>query len=349
MMPAATPTTFDVPVLTHAPDFDNLLRVLDRKIPKKPTLFEFFLNEDLYTRLGGPRPEGGSSIEWLRWTLRAFAKAGYDYVTAHGSSFGFPAGPARNESSRSLNEGAVITDRASFEAYAWQNPDDCDCSVLDLIRPDLPNGMKVIAHGPGGVLENTISLVGFDTFCYMLMDDPALAGEIVDAVGSRLLRYYEICAAFDSVGACISNDDWGFKSQPMLSPTQLREFIFPWHKRIVAAIHAEGKPAILHSCGNAESIMDDIIDDMKFDGKHSCEDSIQPVEEAYEQYHARVAILGGIDVDFVCRHEPQELYERSRKMLTRSHDRGSYALGTGNSVPCYVPQESYLAMINAVL
>ena len=38
------------------------------------------------------------------------------------------------------------------------------------------------------------------------------------AVGSRLVRYYEICAAYDTVGALISNDDWGFKSQTMLSP-----------------------------------------------------------------------------------------------------------------------------------
>ena len=73
-----------------------------------------------------------------------------------------------------------------------------------------------------------------------------------------------------------------------------------------------------------------------------------PVEEAYEQYHDRIAILGGIDVDFVCRSTPEEVYARSRAMLERSASRGGYALGTGNSVPEYIPYENFIAMIDCV-
>jgi uroporphyrinogen decarboxylase len=36
-------------------------------------------------------------------------------------------------------------------------------------------------------------------------------------------------------------------------------------------------------------------------------------------------------------------------MLERTAGRGGYALGTGNSVPDYVPDENYLAMIRAAL
>ena len=56
---------------------------------------------------------------------------------------------------------------------------------------------------------------------------------------------------------------------------------------------------------------------------------------------------GGIDVDFVCRSTPDEIYRRSKAMLERAQDRGGYALGTGNSVPDYVPMENYFAMIRA--
>jgi uroporphyrinogen decarboxylase len=130
----------------------------------------------------------------------------------------------------------------------------------------------------------------------------------------------------------------------MLSPQDLRTYVFPWHERIVETIHAAGIPAILHSCGNASEIMDDVIDGMKFDGRHSYEDAILPVEQAYEAYHERIAILGGIDVDFVIRSEPDAVYRRSREMLERGAQRGAYALGTGNSVPEYVPDENYAAM-----
>jgi uroporphyrinogen decarboxylase len=56
---------------------------------------------------------------------------------------------------------------------------------------------------------------------------------------------------------------------------------------------------------------------------------------------------GGIDLDFVIRSTPEEVYHRSKAMLERSAEKGGYALGTGNSVPGYVPDEHYFAMITA--
>jgi uroporphyrinogen decarboxylase len=152
----------------------------------------------------------------------------------------------------------------------------------------------------------------------------------------------------ESVCAIISNDDWGFKTQTMLSPADMRKYVFPWHEKITEVGHTNGRPMILHSCGYAEEIMEDIINGMKFDGKHSFEDTIMPIEDAYERYKGRIALLGGIDLNFVCTAEPEEIAKRSRAMLERSEDMGCYALGTGNSVPYYVPHEKYFAMIDTV-
>jgi len=332
------------------PDFENILKVLSRKIPVRSTLFEFFLNDTLYRKLAGHEiSKMTDSLAYYRFLIHAFKNGGYDYATVHGSSFGFQSGHRNKASTVSLNEGYVISDRCSFEKYPWPNPEDYDYSMLNDVEDELPDGMKLIVCGPGGVLENVISLTGYDNLCFMLYEDPELTSEIFDAVGSRLLRYYEICGSFSTVGALISNDDWGFKTQPMLTPQQLRQYVFPWHKKIVEAIHATGKPAILHSCGNFDSIMEDVIYDLKYDGKHSFEDNILPVEEAYERFGSRISILGGIDLDFVCRSKPEEIRKRSIEMLKRAETRGGYALGTGNSVPEYVPAENYFAMISAAL
>jgi len=333
------------------PDFENLLRVLRRQKPARPTLFEFFLNNPLYARLAGAPPvrEDMDAMEYRRLQIKAFRNAGYDYATIHVWTFGFPAKARHSDKTCSLNEGFVITDRASFESYAWQDPDKCDYSVLEKLRPDIPRGMKLVVPGPGGVLENLISLVGYDNMCFMLADDPDLLRDITDAIGSRLVRHYEKVAVFDTVGAIIGNDDWGFKTQPMLSPEAMRQYIIPWHRKIVAAAHKAGKPAILHSCGNLETLMEDIITDIKYDGKHSYEDAILPVEKAYDRYGSRIAILGGIDVDYVIRAGPEAVYKRSAAMLERASKRGGFALGTGNSVPAYVPDDNYFAMTAAAI
>jgi uroporphyrinogen decarboxylase len=334
---------------TPAPDFGNLQQVLAKGIPSRSTLFEFFLNGPLYQRLAGC-DAFEEDVALFRLVSTGFRQAGYDYVTFKPNQFCFPAGVHEHDQTISLNDGIVISDRESFEKYQWIDPDDCtDYEVLDQVAKWLPEGMKIVLHCPGGVLENVIRLCGYDNLCFMLMDDPELAKELFDAIGSRLVRHVELGAVYDSVGACISNDDWGFKTQPMLSPADLRTYVFPWHQKIVAAAHAAGKPCILHSCGNASEIMEDIIEGMEFDGKHSFEDTIEPIETTYETYKGRVALLGGMDVDFVIRSEPDAVYRRSREMLEQAAGVGGYALGTGNSVPAYVPDENYSAMIWAAL
>jgi len=327
------------------PDFGNLLKVLRREKPSRPTLFEFFLNDALYSKLSGLQPGEGKGFERL---AKAFMAAGYDHVTVNPWA-GFPANKVAHEKSISLNDGAVICDRKSFDAYKWPDVDLCDYSELERAKTYLPEGMKLIVCGPGGVLENMIKLVGYDSLCYLLADDPALVKAICDEVGSRLVRHYELAGKHEAVGAMISNDDWGFRTQPMISPDSLRELVVPWHKRIVAAIHACGKPAILHSCGNLGSLMDDVIDVIGFDAKHSFEDAIEPVEDAYERLHSRIAILGGIDLDFLCRQTPERVHERALGLLERSASRGAYALGSGNSIPDYVPLQNYFAMTSAAL
>ncbi len=321
------------------PDFDNILKVLNREKPDRPTLFEFFLNIPLYERLGG--------IASNRY-MEAFRRAGYDYCTFH-AGFSFPSGERDHAKSISLNEGALITDRENFKKYVWPAVDDSGYDVLASVAPEIPKGMKLIVPGPGGVLENIIRIVGYDNLCMMLYDDPELVQQVTDNIGSRLVRHYEIVGKYDTVGAMISNDDWGFRSQPMLSPDDMKKYIIPWHVKIAEAIHSHGKPAILHSCGNQESLMDIIIDVCKYDGKHSYEDTIEPVEAAYERWGGRIAIMGGIDLDFVCRKTPEEIFQRSKAMLERAEKRGGYALGSGNSIPEYVPQENYFAMISAAV
>jgi len=59
-------------------------------------------------------------------------------------------------------------------------------------------------------------------------------------------------------------------------------------------------------------------------------------------------LLGGIDVDILCQRTPEEIWADVIQKGRRFRDRArGYALGSGNSIPDYVPVEGYLAMIRA--
>ena len=331
------------------PDFKYMLQVFERKVPDKPVLFELFLNERTYKTLAaGKQPVKGDNHDRERLLACAYRAGGYDYLTVMGSWFGFAQEEKSHKDSLSLNESTTIPDRAAFNSYKWNDPEAEDYSWMEGFSSELPEGMKLVVMGPGGVLENVISLVGYDNLCLMLYDDPDLVGRLFNEVGSRLVRYYELSAKYDSVGAVISNDDWGFNTQTMLSVDDMRKYVFPWHKKIVEVSHKAGKPVILHSCGRPNEVIDDIIYSMKYDARHSYEDNIFPVEDFYEQYHSKIAVMGGMDVNFICTSTNEEIEKRSKAMLERVKDRGGYALGTGNSVPEFISDEKYFAMIDTV-
>ena len=352
--------------MKRKPDIENLYKILRREKPNRPTLFELFLNTKLYALKANPLyilALGKTRIfKWMkdplslledqyamhRILVRAFYKSGYDYATVWASNFRIKNNRedhniAGNKKSYSLNEGGVISDRESFNNFKWPEPSDFDFSHFEKMKKHLPKGMKLMPTTYGGIFETVTDLIGYDKMCYMLYEDPELLEDIFNKVGERYLEHYKLFIHYDTVGIVMCNDDWGFNSQTLLPPDALRKYVFPWYKKIVKEIHKAGKYAILHSCGNLVNIMDDIIDDMKFDAKHSYQDIILPVEEAYKKYGDRIAILGGIDVDFMSRETPENISKRAKALLKLT-EKGGYALGTGNSLTEYTPLKNILAM-----
>ncbi|MFI3326601.1 MAG: uroporphyrinogen decarboxylase family protein [Clostridia bacterium] len=334
---------------TSEPDFSDLEKLLRREPLAKPIPFEIFVTHQFFEFFTGePAPKNEDELETLKWIVNAFYNAGYVHATTWGANFSFPKRNHERKESVSLNDCSSITDRESFESFKWIDPNTCDYSRLEKISPFLPGKMKLLITGPSGVLENVTALVGYDNMCYMLYEDPELLKDIFDKVGSSLYDYYRNCLEYDTVGAIVVNDDWGFNTQTFLSAAHLREYVFPWHKKIVELAHAKGKCAILHSCGNLETVFEDIITDMKFDGKHSFEDKILSVEDSFEKYGNRIAILGGLDIDFFIRATTDEVTQRAEKLVRLTTEKGGYALGTGNSLCSYIPEEKVVALLNVI-
>lgn len=326
-------------------DFNRLLKVLNREKIVEPVLFELSIDKSILAKLAGYslRPEATENEE-LSFVAKANATAGYDYVIYTPRGFHFSHKVEQTGRSVSMNSGVQISDWDSFKAFPWPDPGTADYSILNDAKTILHPKMQILIAAPWGIVENITSFFGFDNLCLLLYDDPELIKAVCNAVGERLLEYYRICISYNSVGGIVYNDDWGYNTGPVFSPAFFQDYIFPWVRKITNLAHQNGKPAIIHSCGRLDILMDSIIDDLKFDGKHSFEDKIMPIEEAYRKYGDRIALLGGIDVDFLCRASRNEIISRSKNLLALGKP-GS-ALGTGNTVPYWVPVDNYFAMIS---
>jgi len=281
---------------------------------------------------------------------------GYDYVVCslEGLEMSFNRHTTDDTAGLKRQSGRVymdehkgpITSWDEFQAYHWPDPCKATSRSLDWYQKNLPDDMCIMGGLIAHFAENLSWLMGYETLCMALYEQPNLVQAISDrtleidrVILKRLLEY-------DRVRLIWGSDDMGFRSGTLISPRHMRIFVLPGHKELVGMSHAAERPYLLHSCGNLRPIIADLIDDVGIDAKHSFEDTIEDVCEGKKLFGDRLTLLGGMDMDFLCRSNPAEVRRRVRDTLEVCQPGGGYCLGTGNSVANYLPVENYLAMLD---
>lgn len=240
-----------------------------------------------------------------------------------------------------------IKDEASFENYPWPTIDDIDLWDYHYVAENLPPGMGIFACVYGGIFEMLCEyLVGIEEMSYMLYDNEALLEKIFTKVGDILYQAYEKIITIDKVVCIFQGDDFGYTQGLMFSPSFYQKYVFPWHKRVADLAHKHNKLYLLHSCGNLRDIKDDLIA-LGIDGKHSFEEKGWPVISFYEEMHEYMGVIGGVDVDYLCRMPEDEFVSYCKNILDNCFHRGRYVFGSGNSIANYVPLEKFLLMLRA--
>jgi uroporphyrinogen decarboxylase len=238
---------------------------------------------------------------------------------------------------------------ADFERYPWPRVEDFDFYPFEYLASHLPEGMGFITCHAGGVFEHLSWILSLEGMGFALADDPALVQAAADRIGGLLLRFYEHLLELPNLVAIFPGDDMGFKTGTLISPAHLKTLILPWHKKYAALAHGHRLPYFLHSCGNLAAIMPALIEDVGIDGKHSYEDAILPVEDFQSRWGSRIAVLGGVDINILSKGTEDEVRRRTRQLIETCGGRGRYAVGSGNSIPSYIPPANYLAMLDEAL
>lgn len=279
-----------------------------------------------------------------QWDAEAdiFAGLGFELFRVWLPGAEFPIAGSKGITWGEEHEGPIQSAQ-DLDRFDWPDPRNIDSSQLEYYEKQLPEGMGTFHVVK--IWEVVRELIGFESFCFKSVEEPELVEELTRRVGRFHVKLVELLCSFDRVEAVYATDDYGFKTSTMLSPQQIRELFLPWHRRIAEIAHRNGKLFLFHSCGKVDPLMDDLIDDVGIDAKHSFEDAVVPVTEAKRRWGDRVALLGGLDVDLVARRGVEEIVDRTRELLEICQPGGGYCLGLGNWVTSYIPPEHYEAVL----
>jgi len=338
--------------MAFQPNFQHMLDVLANRRPARLPVYEHIISPKIMEQVLGVEfaaLEDGNADDLNQFFThydRFWQEMTYDTVSyevcitgilpGHGAIMG-GAGP--------------IQTRADFDRYPWDELAgrywaDAD-KKFQALAAHMPGGMRALGGVGNGVFEISEDLVGFQYLPFIMVDDPDLFAEIYRKIGDLMVEIWTVFLQRyrDTFAICRFGDDLGFKTSTLVSPALIRQHVLPQYKRVIDLIKGAGKPFLWHSCGKIFAVMDDVID-LGIDAKHSNEDVIAPYDEWIARYGDRIGLIGGIDVDLLCRHEPaaivEEVFAKGRRFRAAAQ---GYALGSGNSIPEYVPVAGYLAML----
>ena len=337
------------------PDYTNLLQAVSNQRPARLPVYEHHIDAPFISKILGENldPAGLNPDEltdyyrkvigfWKDMTYDGFDfdAAICDILPGHGAIMGGMPGPVQT--------------RDDFNKYPWNEIPlifkKTYTSHFEAIRKTLPEGMKAFGGCGYGIFEASRDIVGYEPLCVMQCMDPDLFRDLFIKIGDLwvelwkwVIKNYSDIYVFYRMG-----DDLGHKTSTLLDPEIIRQHIFPQYKRIIDLVHSSGKKFLLHSCGNIFPLMDDIIA-LGIDAKHSNEDQIAPFSEWIEKYSDRIGLFGGFDLNLLILNDQETIRKTvlEQGMIFRNKAKG-FGLGSGNSIPEYVPVNGFLAMIDAV-
>ena len=127
-----------------------------------------------------------------------------------------------------------------------------------------------------------------------------------------------------------------------------REHSCPQYKEDFAIIGSTRHKCLLQSYGNIFPLIEDIIN-LGIDAKHSNEDQIAAFPVWIDKYSDRIGLFGGFDLNLLVLEKPEIVRQTvlTRGTQYRNSAKG-YGLGSGNSIPGYIPVDGFMAMVEAV-
>jgi len=278
--------------------------------------------------------------------LRTAEKFGFDYV----NTMSDPAREAAdcgakveffdNQPVAIVEDQALLADKTKLARLKIPNP---------LGGGRMHNGIKALAlykQKVGGELmiegwiEGPIAeaadLRGINTLMLDFFDDPQFVRDVFDFVLETELRFAkaQVEAGAESIGV-------GDAAASLVGPQIYDEFVWPYEKKMVDAIHGMGAKVRLHICGNIRRILDGI-------GKLGCDimdvDSLVTLSQCREVMGANQVLLGNLNPVTIMRDGTPELVTRAVAECHRQAG-ARFIVGAG----CEIPRDTPSANLRALM
>ncbi len=211
----------------------------------------------------------------------------------------------------------------------------------------IPVGEHVFPPGAGtdGPFTLAAALLGPTELCISLYEDPEFVHRLMDFLTEATI--VRIKAVWDLMGWEYPVQSWGFAddSIELISLAQYREFVLPYHKRLVDTF-SKGGPNGIHLCGKVQRHLKTIKEELNvqnFDLGFPTDLGL-----ARRELGKEVLLRGNIHPE-ILREGPPEIIEEEVRRLCASGvmEGGRWIMCEGNNVAPRTPLQHFAVMYEA--
>jgi uroporphyrinogen decarboxylase len=248
------------------------------------------------------------------------------------------AGDVHIEVARRYGHSAIVV----FDGDGWP---DCRRPITEYIRKTTGREFALLWTG-----DTTLSIPedgqSLERLVWRLADEPQKLKEEQD----RLVDAYLERAADPEVRNLIDGfvllRDYCTNTGPFLGPDRLREFVFPFLRRLIAGYRSLGYYTIKHCDGNIMPIIDDLLA-CRPHALHSL-DPQGGVDLATVKagWGGRVCLIGNVDCGLLQTGTDEQVVAAARTALRIGMPGGGYIFSTSNCVYTGMPLRRYDLMMD---
>ncbi len=190
-------------------------------------------------------------------------------------------------------------------------------------------------------------MVGTETFLMAMVMEPEWCRDIFNHYLDMCIAHFDLIweqgYTFDSIRW---PDDMGYKQNQFFSLAMYRDLLKPVHQRAIDWAHNKGIKAHLHSCGDINPLVPELIE-MGLDALNPLEvkAGMNPVA-LKEKYGDKLVLHGGINA--VLWDRPDEILEEITTAIPVLKENGGYIFASDHSIPSSVSLEDFRRIIDTI-
>jgi uroporphyrinogen decarboxylase len=242
------------------------------------------------------------------------------------------------------NVRGVVLPEPHLRGLSW--PDPLDPRFFVDIPSRLrrhPDRFRLFCLG-FSLYERAWTLRGLENLLMDFHDHPGFVHELLNAIADYNVAQVRRALEFD-IDAVYFGDDWGAQRGLQMGYPLWKEFIKPALARMYREVRAAGKFVVIHSCGDVDELLDDLID-IGLNCFNPFQPEVMNTPELLARYRGRLSFWGGLSTQRTLPFgTPEDVRRETRALLDLGRE-GGLILSPAHAVEGDVPLENMLAFID---